>query len=334
MAQTGDAVPLFQSLLAATWYGVVGDGSTPGGMSATLEMVDDEAVITTDVLVGPPGEPGRPAPLVDMQWPALEQPADLDRLRPTLSEQDRGKGWWCGVGIVGVWDGKTFHLVRPGPAGAPGPCPQISVSAETIPLDEREPDTVDEVVQSGTSLNPHLHFKLVSPQGPQGPSTVIQKWQPSDFTAKHPRLFTIPEQAFTNFNGLAQRHTILSYTIPAQDYSWVPYVTGHIKAFGVEIFDSDPMQIGVECRLGDAASGQIVARGFGDKGNWSHLKPYFSEPGDTATAVAPDNGVAQVKKGVPAKITVSLCNDGLVGAYIYKRDGSQLAVLAIPQGDD
>jgi hypothetical protein len=357
VAQTGDAVALFQTLMSATWYGVVGDGNTPGGLAATLEMVDDEAVITTDVLVGPKGEPGRAAPLVELQWPALEQPADLDALRPTLTQADAGKAWWCGT-VVGVWDGLTFHLVRPGPAGPPGSTPQISFSAETIPLADRVPGMKDEVVQSGTSLNPHLHFKLLSPQGPRGPSTNItsapdydsaggapddgqtlvwnkakQKWTPSDFAAKQPQLYSIPEQAFTNFTGLAQRHTILSYTIPAQDYSWVPYVSGHIKAYGAEIFDSDPLQIGVEVRLGDAATGQLIGRGFGDLGNWSHLKPHFSEAGDTATAVAPDNGIAQVKKGVAAKISISLCNDGLIGAYIYNRAGSQVTILTVPQGD-
>ena len=356
MAQTGDAVPLFQTLLNATWYGVVGDGNTPGGMSATMEMIDDEAVITTDVLVGKPGKDGKPAPLVELQWPALEQPADLDKLRPTLTEQDKGKGWWCGT-VVGVWDGKDFHLVRPGPAGPPGPIPQLSFSAETIPMADREPDSKDEVIQSGTSLNPHLHLKLLSPQGPQGPSTNInnapdydnsggapedgqtlvwneakQKWRPSDYTAKDPRLYTVPEQAFTNFTGLAQRHTVLTYTMEPQDYSWVPYVTGHIKAFGIEL-DADPLTIGVECRLGDPKSGQLIARGFGDISNWSHLKPHFSSPGDPTTAVAPDNGVATVQAGEAAKISVNLYNDGLLGAYIYNRAGSQLAILVIPQGD-
>jgi hypothetical protein len=160
----------------------------------------------------------------------------------------------------------------------------------------------------------------------------LQKWRPSDFAAKPPRLYTVPEQAFSNFSGLAQRKTICSYTVEPQDFSWVPYVTGHIKAFGIEL-DKDPLQIGVECRLGDPTSGQVIARGFGDLANWSHLKPHFSEPGDTATAVAPDNGVATVQAGVAAKINVNLYNDGLLGSYIYNRAGSQLAILVIPQGE-
>ena len=352
--QTGDAVSLFQTLMSATWYGVVGDGATPGGMAATLEMINDEAVITTDVLVGPKGEPGKPAPIVQLQWPPLQQAAELEPLRPTLTDADAGKAWWIGT-VVYVWDGTTFHMVRPGPAGPPGATPQISVTAETIPLDERPPGTTDQVIQTGTSLAPNLHFRLLSPQGPRGPATNIgdapdvdystapkdgqglawdkakQKWVPSDFLNKHPRLYTIPERAFSNFSGLSQRHTILSYTIEPQDFSWTPYVTGHFKAFGIEL-DKDPLTIGVEVRLGDAESGTLIGRGFGDIGSWTHIFPHYSEPGDPTAAVAPDNGVATVDAKESVKISVSLCNDGLLGAYIFNRQGAQLSVLVIPQG--
>jgi hypothetical protein len=353
--QVGDAVALFQTLMSATWYGVIGDGNTPGGIAATLEMVDDEAVITTDVLVGPQGAPGQAAPIVELQWPSVEQAADLDQFRDSLTEDDAGKAWWVGT-MVYVWDGTDFQGVRPGPAGPVGATPQITVSAETIPLAERGPGVTDEVVQSGTSLNPNLHFRLLSPQGPVGPSTNItdapdyddtggapddgqtlvwnsslQKWQPSDFSAQQPRMFSVPEAAFSNFTGLAQRQSILTYTIPAQDFAYTPYVTGHIKAVGIEL-DEDPLTIGVECRLGDALTGQLIGRGFGDISNWSHLKPHFSTSADPTTAVAPDNGIATVAAGQAATIYVNLFNDGLLGAYLYNKTGSQLVILLMPQG--
>lgn len=355
VAQTGDAVALFQTLMSATWYGVVGDGNTPGGIAATLEMVDSEAVITTDVLVGPKGDPGEPAPIVELQWPALEQAADLDQFRDSLVFEDKGKAWWVGS-VVYVWDGTDFQMVQPGPAGPVGATPQISVSAETIPLDERGPGVTDEVIQSGTSLNPNLHFRLLSPQGPVGPSTNItdapdyddsggapedgqtlvwnasaQKWQPSDYTNKQPRFYSVPEAAFTNFSGLAQRQSVLSFTIPPQDFAYVPYVSGHIKAVGIEL-DEDPLTIGVECRLGDALTGQLIGRGFGDLANWSHLKPHFSTSSDPTAAVAPDNGVATVPAGQSATIYVNLYNDGLLGAYIFNKTGAQLTILCMPQG--
>ncbi|APD18193.1 minor tail protein [Mycobacterium phage Hammy] len=351
---TGDAVALFQTLLSATWMGIVSDGRTPGGMSATLEMVDGEAVITTDVLVGPKGDKGDPAPLVDLQWPPLESPTELVQIQNELGPEDKGKGWWIGS-VVYVWTGTQFQMVRPGPAGPPGATPQISVTCETIPLAERLPGVKDEVQRSGTSLNPHLHFRLLSPQGPVGPSTNItgapdydntkppkdgqtmvwssvkSKWLPSDFTNKHPRLYSVPEAAFTPFTGLAQRQSILQYTVEPQDFAWTPYVTGHLKAFGLAL-DTDPLTIGVEVRLGSATSGQLIARGFGNIASWSNILPHYSTATDPATAVAPDNGIATVAAGQPAVINVNLYNDGLLGAYIFNRNGAQLSILVVPQG--
>ncbi|ARQ95463.1 minor tail protein [Mycobacterium phage Shandong1] len=352
---TGDAVALFQTLLSATWYGIVGDGNTPGGMSATLEMVDGEAVITTDVLVGPKGDKGDPAPLVDLQWPPLESATELVELQDELTAADKGKGWWIGT-VVYVWDGAQFQMVRPGPAGPPGATPQISVSCEVIPMADRGPGVKDEVVRSGTSLNPHLHFKLLAPQGPVGPSTNILNapdydnseppengqaivwnatknlWVPSDFAAKHSRLYSVPEAAFTPFTGLAQRQSILTYTVEPQDFAWTPYVTGHIKAFGLEL-DADPLTIGCEVRLGDPTSGQLIARGFGNIASWTTILPHYSSPSDPAVAVAPDNGVAQIAAGQAAQISVNLYNDGLLGTYVFNRNGAQLAILVLPQGE-
>ncbi|ASR85226.1 minor tail protein [Mycobacterium phage SirPhilip] len=359
---TGDAVALFQTLMSATWYGIVGDGNTPGGMSATLEMIDGEAVITTDVLVGPKGDKGDPAPLVDLQWPALESPTELVELQDELTVADKGKGWWIGT-VVYVWTGNQFQLVRPGPAGPPGATPQISVSCEVIPMADRGPGVKDEVIRSGTSLMPHLHFKLLAPEGPVGPSTNITDapdydnheppengqsivwdstrprpdggagmWVPSDYTNKHPRLYSVPEAAFTPFTGLAQRQSILQYTVEPQDFAWTPYVGGHIKAFGLEL-DADPLTIGVEVRLGSPTSGQLIGRGFGNSSSWSTISPHWSTGSDPATAVAPDNGVATVQAGESAVINVNLYNDGLLGAYIFNRNGAQLSILVVPQGE-
>ncbi|QTF82024.1 hypothetical protein SEA_FEFFERHEAD_24 [Mycobacterium phage Fefferhead] len=351
---TGDAVALFQTLLSATWYGIVGDGHTPGGMSATMEMVDGEAVITTDVLVGPKGDKGDPAPLVDLQWPPLESPTELVRIQDELGPEDKGKGWWIGS-VVYVWTGNQFQMVRPGPAGPPGATPQITFECETIPMAERGPGVKDEVIPSGTSLHPHLKFRLLAPQGPVGPSTNITgapdydnsrppedgmsivwsavkgKWVPSDFVNKHPRLYSVPEAAFTPFTGLAQRQTILQYTIEPQDFAWTPYVTGHLKAFGLEL-DADPLTIGCEVRLGNPTSGELIGRGFGNIASWTNILPHYSTTADPAAAIAPDNGIATVAAGQQATINVNLYNDGLLGAYIFNRKGAQLSILVVPQG--
>lgn len=361
--QTGDAVLLFQTLLRASWFGIVSDGDTPQGMSATLEMVDGDAVITTDVLVGPKGDDGEPAPIIDLQWPAVNQAADINTA--VLGLADKGKGWWVNnAALVYVWDGTALHGVQPGPSGPQGLSPVITPTCEVIPMDQRTgPDSlgrdIDSVVQvTGTSLQPQFHFKLAAPQGPTGPSTnittapdvdhthapldkqtlvwneALQKWQPSDFTAKHPRLYSIPQGAFTSFTGLAQRQPILQYTIEAQDFDWTPKVLGHVKVVGVEL-DLDPLMIGMEVRLGDPVTGQLIGRGYGNSSTWTTVVPHYSTAADPATAVTPDNGVAVVLAGQQAKINVNLYNDGVLGAFIFDNTtGPQLSIEVIPVGSD
>lgn len=353
----GDPVYLGSFLANTHWYGVVGDGETPAMQVATMEAVSQDAVIALDALKGEKGDKGDPSDIVKMQYDsAITSSGDLPTLsqangftRP-LTGADVGFAWWIG-NVVYVWDGDSYIAKGMGSAGVPGETPHITVTAERV-----APGTGSSVVQSGTSLNPVLHFILDPPAGPQGPASSIvlaadyddtlppengqvltwnedhELWEPSDFAAKHPRMYSVPESAFTNFTGLAQRQTILSYTLEAQDYDYVPFVQGHIKAFGVEL-DIDPLTVGVEVRLGDPTTGQLIGRGFGNIASWTTIVPHFSTSGDPNAAVAPDNGVAQVNAGATATISVNLYNDGLLGAYIFNKTGAQLTILTVPQGD-
>lgn len=357
--QTGDAVVLWQDILNATWQGIVSDADTPALMEATMERIGPDAVITTNVLVGPKGEKGDNAPIVVLHWPA---PANVGDLPQNWGTDKTNHGYWIG-GTVYVWSGTNWYPAQPGPAGPPGPSPLITPTCSVIPMDQREgPDSngndIDSNVEvTNTSLLPHFHFNLAAPRGPQGPSTNIAgapdydsthtadpgkiltvlpngKWGPSDFAAKHPRLYTIPEQAFQSTPALgtiAQRTPILSYTVPAQDYDWVPFVMGHIKATGLEL-DDDPLIIGSEVRLGDVSSGTLIGRGFGNISSWATVIPHFSSTSDQTAAAQPDNGVGLVQAGHEATINMSLYNDGLGGYYIFNRKNAQLAILTVPQG--
>lgn len=352
---SNDPVAIMQSYLAATWIGIPADKDMPPGMAVTLEMIEGQAVITSAVLKGDRGEKGDPGRIVDLQWPPKATAAEL----PTnLTAADENKGWWVGDPIpdrVYVWTGTTYEVVRPGPPGPPGPRPQITPTVEVIPMEERTPDSVSEVIVTNDGAFPQWHMRLLAPQGPVGPSTNITgapdydgqgrpkepgqvltvlpngKFGASDFAAKHPRFYSIPEGMFSPFSGPAQRHTILQYTIEAQDYDWVPYVSGHFRAYGIEI-DADPLIIGSEVRLGDPLSGTLIARGFGNNSTWTTVLPHFSSTGNTTAAVAPDNGHAMVPAGQPAQISVNLYNDGLLGVYLFNPAGAQLDVLVIPQG--
>jgi hypothetical protein len=358
----GDPVYLGSFLANTHWYGIVGDGETPAMQVATMEAVQGDAVIALDALKGDKGDKGDPADIVKMQWDStINDVSDLPTAsaangftRP-LTADDVGFAWWIGS-LVYTWTGDHYVAKPMGSPGQTGATPDISVTMERI-----DPDEESTVEESGTVNNPVLHFKIAAPRGPEGPASAILLasdyddsqlpengqvltweadpelptgglWAPSDFAARHPRLYSVPEQAFNNFTGPAQRQTILSYTVEAQDYNWVPYVSGHIKAFGIEL-DADPLTIGCEVRLGDPVSGQLIGRGFGNIASWTTIAPHFSSAGDPTTAVSPDNGVAQVNAGQTATINVNLYNDGLFGAYIYNKAGSQLSILTVPQGE-
>lgn len=357
----GDPVYLGSFLANTHWYGVVGDGETPAMQVATMEAVHQDAVIALDALRGDKGDKGDPADIVKMQYtPGITASAHLPTAsaangftRP-LTLADVGFTWWIGNQVY-VWTGTNYIVKSMGSPGLTGETPTVTFTFERV-----APGTGTTTEQSGTSLNPHVHVKVDPPAGPQGPASAILLaadydntlppesgqiptwvedsakpyggvWRPSNFAAKHPRIYSVPEQAFTNFTGIAQRHTVLSYTLEAQDYDCIPEVSGHIKAFGVE-FDVDPLAIGVEVRMGDPTTGTLIGRGFGNSSMWSTITPHYSEPGDPTAAVAPGNGLAVIEAGQSAVINVNLYNDGLLGAYIYNKAGSQLIIKTIPAG--
>jgi hypothetical protein len=359
---TGDPTALFQSMLQATWIGLVGDPDTPPMAAATMEMVDGKAVITSTVLIGPRGYPGKNAPMVDLEWPVPLNDDDPPVIQlPTDWGADKKNHGFLYGGLVYVWDGVAdFHTAQPGPTGPPGVTPEITFEYETIPMSERTPEVIaagDQVEKGGTPEKPFYKIRSLSPQGPQGEMGPVEQitnyrpnlagggkspgkalvvlpdgvnWGPSDLAAKVVVFGTIPEAAFTNFNGVAQRAPILSYSLPILDYDTVIRVGGHFKAFGVEL-DSDPLTIGSECRLGDPLSGQLIGRGKGTIIGWSFINPHFSSPSAPTVAAAPDNGIGLIPAGTAGVINVALVNDGLFGAYIFNRADAQLDYMLIPQ---
>lgn len=359
-AELGDLVPLGQALMNFTWWGYVTDIDTPTGVWATMEAVGDEAFVTMDVLQGPRGFPGQNAPLVNILWdPDIETVEDLPE---DWGIEEKNQGFWIGD-LVYIWDGVGAWIPkRPGPAGPRGATPVISVEPwpeEPVLSWEDQLLGIEPGFEiAGLPETPILYMQLPQgrpgPVGPAGPirlsadymepeggpapgSAMLwndeeEKWEATDPFNFAPRFFTVPEGAFTNFSGIATRQQICAFQIPAMPFDYVIKVGGHIRAIGLEV-DADPLIIGAEVRLGNATSGQLIGRGFGNISTWTTFTPHYSTGSSQMDAVTPDGTIGRVPKnttGAGSTIYVNLYNDGLFGLYNFNKAGAQLDLLLIP----
>lgn len=347
----GSDVYLGSLLTKVHIWGMVSDLDTPTSMrTGSFEILGDDGAVTLDALVGPQGNPGQNAPIVDMQWDSIDDPEDLPKNLENDPE-DIGKAWWIG-NQVWVWDGEQYRPKAMGTQGPPGPVPNIAPSVQLLDPDDDDLESSIEV--TGTALNPGWLLKLKAPRGPQGENATIRDatdyddseppeigeaivWNGSNFQAQPignigSRLYSMPEAAFTNFTGLATRQQIGSIIIPPQEFDWVPMVQGHIRAVGVE-GDADPFILGCEVRLGHPQSGTLVGRGFGNISTWTTIVPHFSSPQSPNTAITPENNLAVVQAGATGQATtlyVNLFNDGIAGVYNFNKKDAQLTILVVP----
>lgn len=360
----GDRVLLGQQLVNMQYWGHVTDLDSPTGAIVACEAVGDVGQFSFDVLQGPRGLPGINAPVFDVLWdPAITEVGDLPA---DPGPAFKNKGYWIKNpdpdpwGLLYIWTGNTgsgWKPIVPGPAGPRGLTPEFDVTVESISWADQQAGAVSEVIPGGGAANPSLHFKIAAPRGPEGPSGRIRLaadyseeqgapqagwgifwdneegyYKPADPNFALPRFYSVPEGAFTNFSGVAQRQQICSFPIPPQPFDWVPIVIGHIRAVGLEV-DSDPLIIGSEVRLGDPSSGQLVSRGFGTIASWTTFTPHFSTNSTAMDAASPDGSVGRVPanhSGDEGTLYVNLYNDGLVGIYNFNKAGAQLGVIVMP----
>lgn len=352
-AQPGDTVYIGHFLANIGLWGWIQDPDTPPMITGSFDVVENQGALVTSALIGPQGDPGEPSPIVKLQYTStISDPLDLpDNL--TTDPVDIGKAWWIGNQVY-TWSG-TGWLVRPmGTQGPPGPTPIIHPTVEL--LDPDNPALVSTVEKSGTPEAPNLHFKLKAPRGPKGDNARILEaadysntfpptagqviaWNATKnkFEAVDPdpvaaRLYSVPEAMFTNYQGATTRQQIASFAVPAQPFDWIPYVTGHIRANGVEL-DADPLIIGCEVRLGHPTTGTLVARGFGNNSTWTTIVPHFSTPTTPSDAVTPDGALARVPgshTGTAGTLYLSLYNDGPIGVYNFDKKNAQISVLVVP----
>ena len=346
----GQDVYLGSILTNVHLWGIISDLDTPSMMSGSFEILGNDGAIALDALVGPKGNPGQNAPIVDMQWDSIEDPEDLPQ-NLTDEDEDIGKAWWIGNQVY-VWDGDQYRIRAMGTQGPPGPVPNIAPSVELLDPDDDDLESTIEV--TGTAANPGWLLKLKAPRGPQGNNATIRDatdyddtqppeigeaivWNGQNFQAQQignimPRLFSVPEAGFTSFSGMATRQLIGTIVIPPQEFNWVPMVQGHIRAIGIEA-DADPFILGCEVLLGHPTSGTLVGRGFGNPSTWTTIVPHFSRPSAQTDAVTPTNGRGVVQAGATGQATtlyINLRNDGLTGFYSFDKKDAQLSVLCIP----
>jgi hypothetical protein len=365
--QIGDRVHLGTVLANVHMFGVLSDGDTPDQVSATLELFGGNGTLSLAALMGPPGPPGRNAPILKLQSDNIVVVDDLPT-NLTNDPADIGKYWIIEErddlgNVLGskayLWHGTHWQVFQMGTQGPPGPVPIITPNVEL--LDPDDPDVDSYITVTGTDTLPNWTMYLKSPRGPRGPATSIAAapdvngnmvpqtgdvltfnektdlWEPRPASEIGQRFFTMPEAAFNSVSGLQASVSVPigSYALPPQDFPWTPIVFGHMRIRGMEA-DADPMIFAIEVLLGDPKNGKVVAKGWGNVSTWTTVVPHFSTQSAPGDAVTPDNGLARVRAnhtGNEGTLYVRILNNGVLGlpALIeFKRDGAQLSIQVQP----
>lgn len=362
----GDKVPLGQiDGITLNCFGTISDGDTPDQAQFTIEGFGRNATLNTSAIIGKQGPAGSNAPLGQHEYPIYDSVDDLPT-NLTDDQVDIGKywivrqwddndppnqigSWWY------MWNGSSYDQFKMGEPGQVGPVPDVTWGFQLVEDDDPALEGGEtKTLQTGSDYSPsvttYIDKELV--RGPQGPDaawdlytepsppevgdTLIwngTKWAPSATGLVVPKFYTFPEAAFSSTSlQIGTRVPIGSALIPPLEWDTVPYVQGHFRVTGIE-FDTTPLIIGVEVRLGNATSGPVVARGFGNISGYAFLTPHASTAGSPNDAITPDNGravIAAGATGASSTLYVNAYNDGATGLYNFDATGAQLSVMMLP----
>jgi hypothetical protein len=346
-------------------YGTLSDLDTPDQVAFTIEGYGPNALLDVSAIRGDPGIPGDNAPLGHRQFPIFDS---VDDLPTNLTDDDVDVGkywivrqwdeedppnqigsWWY------MWNGTAYEQFKMGEPGQAGPVPDATWNFNLVEDDDAILEGDDsKTVQTGDDFHPFVttYFNKEQIRGPQGPDAAwdlwsgavvpdvgdVPTWNGTKFAAAPPvervtKFWTYPEAAFTSVPlAIGTRVPIGSALIPPVDWDVVVDVGGHFRLTGVEA-DADPFIIGIEVRLGNATSGQVVARGFGNITGYVSLEAHSSTATTPSVAITPDNGVGVIpanSSGAASTLYVNAFNDGLSGFYNFNASGAQLSVRAYP----
>lgn len=210
-------------------------------------------------------------------------------------------------------NGATGYNIYRGPAGAENVLVAVIVSGTIVSfVDTGTPTTAATVPTSGVTAGKPIWV-------PQTPNPTV------------PTLYTVPESAFTtvvginflNYNIGVGGVNVLTFIVPPQDFSWVPFVFGQVKISGANL-SLTPLAAAAQVHLG-GPGGQVVASG---NGNTLGTITMVSDLG--GESVTPTANIALVPSNQSATLSVSLINQGLIGLYDVSGQGAGLSVLCIP----
>ena len=263
-----------------------------------------------------------------------------------------------------VWYGVDQGYVKTfmGARGVPGPVPRIQPSVALID------QSLDAFVDTGgTTLVPSWQVNLNVQRGVPGIPRALDDfpdydgtpqvgnvlmcsedfndqgdyiWRPANLQALSPRVYSVPENAFTShtamFNTISENEdvNIATIIIPAMPFDWTPVVWGHIGGTnqGLLGLRDRSMRIGCQVTLGPKRT--LISRGFDTGVGEVNMMPHYSTLQRTTKSLSPFNNYAVIKANhsdlTLSTLHVDLHNDGRFGFFDYYRENSQLFIMIVP----
>jgi hypothetical protein len=362
----GDIVYLCSCVMQVGSEAVTTPPDVPNQYGADLKVMGDVGDMNLDAIRGGQGPAGQPMfALREQNDPTVSSPADLPTL--TNDRKDIGKYWlldelddqghvltqWCYV-----WWGSFYRQIMMGVPGEPGAVPRVNPLITPI-----DPAETAYVKATGPSLVPTWNFMMPSPAGAPGavgslygfPDVDVIStppvgddllaftgtytaqgapvWVPYNIAQLAPKTYSMPESAFTSYNGFSQQAPIGSFAIPPQPFPWTPIVWGHIGGAGVQLSGGNPFMIGCQVLLGNAVTGQQIARGLGNTLGEVNIMPHYSSLKSTKAAITPrtrTNVVPANHTGTAGTLYINLWNDGALGSYLFSPGNAQVFVMVLP----
>lgn len=348
---------------------------TPDMYGAELEIMDDRGAMDLSNLAGPAGRDGQAKFAFRREESIFID--HISQLPDDLTDQleDIGKYWIISTkdeqGTITeqwayVWYGIDTGYVKTfmGSQGPPGPVPRIQATAQNI-----DPSLDAFVDTGGTTLAPSWQVNLNTQRGEPGQPRPLYQfpdydgdpapttgmvlmcsedfnnqgdpiWRPANLLALAPRVYSVPESAFSSHAGVWQviqadeDVNIATVIAPSQPFDWTPVVWGHIGGTNQGLFGLRDltMRIGVTVTLGPKKT--LISRGFDLGIGEVNIMPHYSTRRRPTRNIAPGNNHAVIKANHTdmslSTLHINLHNDGRVGIFDFYRANSQLFVMVLP----